>query len=113
MACESEKWQGDIFRQMHLSEGEGVRKKELLRAVRLAVEGELTARQRQCIALVYGQNLSVQETAKQLSICPSTVSRHLKKARARIKRVLAYGYFPIWREEEEWEGGACIQATER
>ena len=89
----------EFFKQLQMPEGKKERKKELLRAVSSAVQNELTERQKECIVLFYGQNFSVQETAKILSICPSTVSRHLKKARNRIKRVLQYGYFPVWEEE--------------
>ena len=58
---------------------------------RLARREELTARQRQVLALCYDRGLSVTEAARELGVCPSTVSRTLQRARHRLYRCLRYG----------------------
>lgn len=65
----------------------------MLRTLKKAAKGELTLRQKQCIFLYYRDEKSVKEIAAQLGIRPPTVSKHLKKAKAHLKRVMRY-YFP-------------------
>ncbi|WP_312695336.1 sigma-70 family RNA polymerase sigma factor [Caproiciproducens sp.] len=62
------------------------------RALRRAMEGELTERQRDCIRLRYFEQKSVQEVAEAMGITPPTVSKHLKKARARLHKVMGYSF---------------------
>jgi RNA polymerase sigma factor (sigma-70 family) len=73
-------------------EEEDERRKKMLRALRRAARGELTPRQAECVRLFYGERISQREIAVRLGVTPPTVSRHLKKARARLARVLRY-YF--------------------
>lgn len=65
-------------------------RERLLRTLRRVCEGELTARQKQCVRLYYGKGKSEKEIAALLGIHPSTVCRHLKKALGRVRRVLEY-----------------------
>jgi RNA polymerase sigma factor (sigma-70 family) len=67
-------------------------RRRMLRALKRAVKGELTPRQLQCVELYYGEKISQREIAKRLGMAPPTVCKHLKKARARLRRVLEY-YF--------------------
>ncbi len=77
------------------------RQSRLTRAVCQAARQELTPRQLECVLLYYSNRAqSVKAIAGQLGVCPSTVCRHLKKARMRLERVLQYGYFPVWEEED-------------
>lgn len=62
----------------------------LLRAVKQAVREELTARQTQCVVMRYSDGKNVKEIAAESGVCPSTVCKHLKKARARLKKVMKY-----------------------
>ena len=62
-------------------------KRNLVRAVR----EELTPRQREMLLLHYQQRLSVNEIARQLEVCPSTVTRTLERAEKRLLRTLRYG----------------------
>lgn len=64
----------------------------LKKSLRRALEGELTDRQRECVELYYFHNLSGREAALELGVTEATVSRHLRKARARIGRVLGYTF---------------------
>ncbi|MCI1956445.1 MAG: sigma-70 family RNA polymerase sigma factor [Oscillospiraceae bacterium] len=66
----------------------------MLRALGKAAVGELTARQKECVGLHYREGKSVSEIAGRLGIRPSTVSLHLKKARAHLRRVMGYYFFP-------------------
>lgn len=66
--------------------------RRMLRVLHRAAQGELTERQRECVRLRYGEGKSVKETAAALGITPPTASRHLKKARRRLSRVLGYAF---------------------
>lgn len=71
---------------------DGGEHRRMLRTLSLAARGELTGRQLECVRLRYGKGESVSEIASELRVAPSTVSRHLKKARLRLHRVLRYAY---------------------
>lgn len=77
---------------------DGGEHKKMLRTLTLAAKGELTPRQAECVRLCYGEGKGVSEIAAELGLSPSTVSRHLKKARGRLKKVLQYCYPALNRE---------------
>ena len=56
------------------------------------IEGELTQRQRECLKRYYFDGFSQEEIAGEMGVTPATVSRHLKKARNRLERVIGYAY---------------------
>ena len=58
--------------------------------VRIAINEELTDRQRELINLYYTEQMSMTEIAQNLGLSPSTVSRTLKRGRGRLKRYLKY-----------------------
>ena len=58
--------------------------------VRVAMNEELTDRQRELINLYYIEQMSMTEIAKTLDLSPSTVSRTLKRGRIRLKKYLKY-----------------------
>ena len=64
--------------------------KQLLRILTKVIAGELTERQQQCIVMRYYRNLTVTEIAAQLVIGKSTASRHIKKAKTRLYKLLDY-----------------------
>ena len=72
----------------------GSERKKMLRALKKAVKGELTRRQTECLLLYYGGKISEKEIAAQLGITPPTVSKHLKKARLHLQRVMKYYFLP-------------------
>lgn len=72
--------------------GDGGEHTRLLRTLERASRGELTERQSECLRMRYAEGKSVSEIAEELGVKPSTVSRHLKKARARLQRVLRYSF---------------------
>ncbi len=59
--------------------------------VAAAINEELTPRQRQLVGLYYSQQLTMTEIGRRQGLAVSTVSRTLKRARARLKRALRYG----------------------
>ena len=58
--------------------------------VRIAMNEELTERQRELINLYYLEEMSMTEIAQRLDLSPSTVSRTLKRGRVRLKKYLKY-----------------------
>lgn len=66
---------------------------ELLRTqklLRLAIEQELTARQRECVRLYFFDRLTEEQIGRRPGVGKSTVCRHLQKAKLRLKRALSY-----------------------
>lgn len=66
--------------------------RRMVAALRKAVDGELTGRQRECVRLCYYDGLTARRAAEELGVTESTVCRHLKKARVRLARVLRYSF---------------------
>ena len=58
--------------------------------VKIAMNEELTDRQRELINLYYLEQMSMTEIAQRLELSPSTVSRTLKRGRCRLKKYLKY-----------------------
>lgn len=58
--------------------------------LRIAVETELTPRQRQLVGMYYVDQLLMTDIASRLGVNVSTVSRTLARARTRLKRALRY-----------------------
>lgn len=63
---------------------------EASRLLRLAMEHELTERQRTCLELYYLENLTMQEIADRLGTTRGNVSKRIKKAVERLRRALRY-----------------------
>ena len=83
---------GDRLNTSPPSFGDGGEHERLLRALKKVAMGELTERQRECLRLMYAEGKGVCEIADTLGVKPSTVSKHLKKARLRLRRVLGYSF---------------------
>ena len=77
-------------------------KRNLLRAM----QEELTPRQRQVIALYYGQKLTMQEIGERIGVDRSTVCRTLHRGEQRLYRCLRYGV----RNVGEGEDDSCHEA---
>lgn len=56
-----------------------------------ALRQDVTPRQREYMLLYYGQNMKMEDIARQYGVNKSTVSRTLKRGRARLYRCLRYG----------------------
>lgn len=64
----------------------------LRRNLRAARRDELTPRQAELLRLHFDEGLSVREIARRQGVAPSTVSRTLHRAQARLRRCLRYGF---------------------
>ena len=61
-------------------------KKILLRAIR----HELTDRQRECVTMYYLEGMKMKEIAQALHLTSSTVSRHIRSATVKLRKVASY-----------------------
>lgn len=62
----------------------------LLRNLPLAVQEELTERQRQILRMRFSRNMSVSQIARELGVNKSTVSRSLSSSTMRLYRALRF-----------------------
>ena len=84
-------WIGDLTvwnRQNAADNSE--RLERLRRNLRQAREQELTPRQRQLVDLYFDQGMNIPQIARELGLNRSTVSRTLRRAKARLYRCLRY-----------------------
>ena len=72
-------------------------KRNLIRALR----EDVTPRQRQTLAMYYGQGLNMREIGEALGVDKSTVSRTIKRGEQRLRRCLRYGAETYLRGLEE------------
>lgn len=86
---------GDRLNTDRRGKDDGGEHRRLLRTMMQAARGELTARQLECVRMRYQEGKNVKEIAAVLGVSPSTASRHLKKARSRLKKVLTYFYWNL------------------
>ena len=89
----SSEWIGDltVYRRETAEDNE-LQLERLRRNLRQARALELTPRQQQVLELRYDRQMSVTEIARELRVCPSTVSRTLRRARERLRRCLRYAW---------------------
>ena len=86
-------WEGDlIVWAQQYAEDNAKQRERLLRQLRQARQKELTPRQQEFLLLHYDQRLSVTQIAEMSGVHPSTVSRTLQRARARLRHVLQYAF---------------------
>lgn len=71
------------------------RRQAALHVLRLALQQELTPRQRQCMELCVLQGLSQVEAGRQLGVNKATVCRHLQKAKRALRRAASYAGLPV------------------
>ncbi|MEE1047351.1 MAG: sigma-70 family RNA polymerase sigma factor [Clostridia bacterium] len=76
------------------SSGDNNRQVERMKKALLkAIDTELTDRQKQIVIEYYFNGLSVTKIAEIYDVSKSTVSRHLSRARERLKTSLKYGIY--------------------
>ncbi len=75
-----------------LNDGEDIIHRKMLKSLKNIVDGELTERQKKCIWLYYGKTMKMKEIAEEMGIGISSVSRHIKKSKEKIKKTMEY-YF--------------------
>lgn len=71
---------------------EGNQYKDMIKILKNVMDGELTKRQKDCVMMYYGERRKMREISKSLGIGISSVSRHIKRARMRIYKMMKYYY---------------------
>ena len=88
---ESDKLDYFSFRNFFESENaENPKIKRMKQIVKIAIETELTDRQKECIKMKYFENMKVKDIAVIMEIKPTTVYKHLKTAMKAFKKCALY-----------------------
>lgn len=81
----------DLLAIMNLPESTNRRQLEAAhRWLRIAMDKELTSRQRECLLLYFRDRLTMQEIGLRLGLTKGTVCKHLRKASDRLRRAAKY-----------------------
>ena len=67
-----------------------VEHRKLLKIMSKIISSELTDKQKECLVMYYYENLNICQIAHELNIDKSTASRHVSRAKFKIKRLLSY-----------------------
>lgn len=67
----------------------GIRNR-MKKLIHICMEDELTDRQKDCLTMRVYQNMSVEDIAAKLGIRPTTVYKHIKKAKEALKKCRKY-----------------------
>ena len=78
--------QEDLF-EISKSTNANKKRNEIIRRI---LAGELTERQRQCLKLHFGDGMTLDEIGSIMNIKKSTVSKHIKLGKLKIRRCLEY-----------------------
>lgn len=65
-------------------------KSRMKKLIAIGIDTELTDRQKDCLAMRVYQNMSVEDIAAKLGIRPTTVYKHITKAKAALKKCVKY-----------------------
>ena len=86
-----EKNSDHIAYTMSLSGGDNRPERERMKRILLrAMKHELTERQRVCLSKYYLEGLKMKDIACELNLSMSTVSRHIKSAELKLRKVASY-----------------------
>ena len=58
--------------------------------IAISIDTELTDRQKDCLTMRVYQGISVEDIAAELGIRPTTVYKHIKKAKEALKKCVKY-----------------------
>lgn len=65
-------------------------KNRMKKLIAISIDTELTDRQKDCLTMRVYQGLSAEDIAAELGIRPTTVYKHIKKAKAALKKCVKY-----------------------
>jgi RNA polymerase sigma factor (sigma-70 family) len=69
-----------------------IEKEKVSLTLKKIIKRELTPRQRECFILHYNKRKDLKDIARTLGIDASTVCRHIKRAKTRIYKIMAYNF---------------------
>lgn len=78
------------FNQTHINNNNSAKYFGALKIIKKIIKNDLTPRQKECLIMYYKKNLNIIKISKILGICPSTVWRHIKVSRQKIKKIIKY-----------------------
>lgn len=65
-------------------------KNRMKKLIAISIDTELTGRQKDCLTMRVYQGLSAEDIAAELGIRPTTVYKHIKKAKEALKKCVKY-----------------------
>ena len=65
-------------------------KNRMKKLIAISIDTELTDRQKDCLTMRVYQGISVEDIAAKLGIRPTTVYKHITKAKAALKKCVKY-----------------------
>ncbi|MBR2724512.1 MAG: sigma-70 family RNA polymerase sigma factor [Ruminococcus sp.] len=74
----------------NVAQSSNERRKKMLSILKKALEEELTDTQRFCITEYYLRDRKMKDIAESLSVNPSTVTRHIKRAKQKLQHIASY-----------------------
>ena len=66
--------------------------RKIIKIMTKLIQNELSKRQKECITMKFFEKMSVCQIAKNLKIDKSTASRHISRAKEKLKKLLEYYY---------------------
>lgn len=82
----------DEFKKIISEKATNTKYKKMIKSLKNIADGELTAKQKLCVSLYYGDMKKMSEIAEELGIGISSVSRHIKKAKQKVQKTMTYYY---------------------
>ena len=79
-----------LYGSLYAEETSGKDKEFMKKKLFKAMQGCLTERQLRCLTLYYLEDMTMKQIAKSLGLHPSTISRHIKVAIKKLKKIQAY-----------------------
>ena len=64
--------------------------RKIIKIMTKLIYNELSKRQKECVTMRYFEKMQVCQIAKKLQIDKSTVSRHISRAKEKLKKLLEY-----------------------
>lgn len=77
-----------------IHDGEDLKYHKMVRSLKRIVKGELTERQKTCLWMYCVECKKMSDIACELGVGVSSVSRHIKKAKNRVRKTMGY-YFKL------------------
>ena len=80
----------NIYYENHRGKTNHRERAQMLKILKRVIDNELTDQQRRCVILYYFRHMKMRDIASELGVSPSTVSRHIKAALRKMKKIGDY-----------------------